>query len=267
MIVPSPLLLPGKFPSLLRAMGSGVPSPPADPLAPYYGVAPGQVNFDLPLHDPARMTMDASNYVSAVQHSGGAGAYFNATSSGSNRPQWIDGALRFSGNQFLFLANAADMLDMHLIAAVRADATASNKYRSIAGGSVGSAPFFYCGVDATNQTLEPRLYTQSTNNLISSPVVSVADATAWHIMECRWTDGNIHLYLDGVLLVSAAPNFSAGFQIPRIGGETSYATFPAWSGEIGRVVGVNKAGTATNLEPAVLAARQWLAQHYGVTLA
>lgn len=236
-----------------------------DPIAPYYGTGPGHVSFDQPFHDPSRMTLDASNYVSAVQHPGGTGAYFNASASGTARPLYsaAEGGLIFDGtDDLLTFANAADLIGVHCLIPVRLLSWvandqfggSSNSDLTINYNAAGGTVSFTCG-GGTGSILRNK----------TSPSVSYS-LGQWCLVEIRATSTTT------ALAVNKTANLGTGNSTtPYLLGRLGYGSIAGRASNfvVGRSVGVICAAGATwaSPEPAVLAARQWLAQRYGITLA
>lgn len=250
--------------SAIKGAGFSWAAPVADPLAQYYGVGPGQITFDMPLHDSARMTLDGSNYVSAVQHAGGAGAYFNASASGSARPRYsaAEGGLIFDGNDdLLTFANAADLIGVHCLIPVKllswvaygqfGGSTSSEL--TVGENPAGGTVSFSCGGGSGSILLNHR-----------SPSVPYTMGQ-WCLVEIRATSTTTALAVNKTAKLGTGNSTT-----PYLFGRLGYGSMLSRASNfvVGRSVGVICAEGATwaSPEPAVLAARQWLAQKYGVTL-
>lgn len=240
------------------------PAPPADPLAQYYGMGEGQVSFDQPFHDQSRMTLDASNYVSAVQHPGGAGAYFNASASGSARPLYsaAEGGLIFDGtDDLLTFANAADLIGVHCLIPVKL--LSWNQYDQFGGSASSDLTVDYNAATSTVSFLCGGGSGSILNNRRSASVPYAMGQ--WCLVEIRATSTTT------ALAVNKTANLGTGSSTtPYLFGRLGYGSIAGRAAHfvVGRSVGVICAAGATwaSPEPAVLAARQWLAQRYGITL-
>lgn len=244
--------------------GGGVVPPPADPLAQYYGMGEGQVNFDQPLHDPARMTLDASNYVSGVQHAGGAGAYFDASASGTARPLYsaAEGGLIFDGtDDLLTFANAADLIGVHCLIPVKL--LSWDRYDQFGGSASSDLTVDYNAATSTVSFLCGGGSGSILNNR-KAPFITYTMGQ-WCLVEIRATPTTT------ALAVNKSANLGTGDSTtPYLFGRLGYGSIAGRASNfaVGRSVGVICAAGATwaSPEPAVLAARQWLAQRYGITL-
>ena len=234
-----------------RRRGGGA----VDPFAAYYGTGPGQMSFDLPLHDTSYMTMDGSGYVSAVQHIGGGGAFFDVSAAAGQQPQW-DGAsgLIFDGvDDFFSFANAPDLNGVHFIAAAKR-----------------------IGVDTGNIATPLRIFNQTgditaraqftTTGINHYPGAFSWPLNEWAIIESRLSE-NTHTmwYNGGVIGTMAVTQVATPVNHLGRGSHESLYRFP---GALGRMVAVvtDTGFSKDSPEPAVLAARDWLATKYGITL-
>ena len=226
-----------------------------DPLVQYYGVGPGQVPMDLRLDAAAKTTL-TNGRVTGVANDGGAGATFNATAAEAYAPDPIPGGASFNGStrRELVLANEANLIGVHLIFAAFPRTAGDQKFLTGTGSNVS----FQGG---NSVRFEP-LYT-------NRPQFGIAPAAlgGWGVFEFRLMDNELTFWSNGVRQPSAA--FTPANYRARILGRGSWTDKFFFDGVLGRCVSVVCAAgyTATSPEPAVLAARQRLAQRYGITLA
>lgn len=236
------------------------PPPPADPLAQYYGVGPGQMPMDLRFDAPAKMTV-SNGRVTEVTNDGGAGAAFSATAPEASAPTWDAAAqlVRFVSPQALTLTAPANVAGVHALMALRIplQPVSQTSYLFVSDALA-------LGVDMWVPAGGPRLRFRAPGFTHYPGSASSALYGSWAIAEYRWADGAGTLIINGAVR-SAQAGTVTDVPVDRVRGP--YST--DGTGALGRCVSVVCASgyTATSPEPAVLAARQRLAQQYGITIA
>lgn len=247
----------GAFGSARAIKGAGFSwaAPVADPLAQYHGIGPGQIPFDLPLHDPAQMALGPDNSVSMVRNAGGAGAAFDATAALGQRPVWNGSRLVFDGvDDFFSFSAPPDLNGAHLVAAVRRVGTDS---QVIAGGS-GANIWVY---PINNGDARIRFTAPGISHY---PLQFGWPEGVWVTFQHRLSEGHSTLWVNGDLISSIAVTQSAApvYYLGRGG----HASLYRWRGSMARMVAVTTApGHSKDApEPAVAAAvaevAAWVAQ-------
>lgn len=235
-------------------------APPADPLAQYYGVGPGQVPMDLRFDALAKMTV-SNGRVTAVTNDGGAGTLFSAAAPEASAPTWDAAAqlVRFASPQEMTLAQDANMAGVHALMALRLPAQPVAQNTNLFMSAASAA-----GIQMFVPTSGPRLRFLASGFTHYPGSASTALYGTWVIAEYRWADGAGTLILNGAVHSTQAGTVTDTL-VNKVRGP--YST--DGTGALGRCVSVVCASgyTAAAPEPAVLAARQRLAQQYGITIA
>lgn len=245
---------------MAEAWLGGVRAWKADPLAQYYGIGPGQLPMDLRFDAPAKMTV-SNGRVTSVANDGGAGAAFNASATEETAPTWDDAAqlVRFASPRAMVMAQDANMSGVHALMALRLPASPVSQNTNLFMNAASTI-----GIQIFVPTAGPRLRFLAPGFVHYPGSAPSTLYGTWVIAEYRWADGAGTLIINGAVhgtqsgTVTDAP-------VNRVRGPYSTNGTSA----LGRCISVVCASgyTAASPEPAVLAARQWLAQRYGVTLA
>lgn len=230
------------------------------PLAQYYGVGPGQIPMDLRFDAPAKMTV-SNGRVTAVANDGGAGAAFNASAAEASAPTWDAAAqlVRFASPQAMALAQDANMAGVHALMALRLPASTVSQTTNLFMNAASTA-----GIQMFVPISGPRLRFLAPGFTHYPGSAPAALYGTWVLAEYRWADGAGTLIINGAVHSTQAGTVTDA-PVNRVRGP--YTT--NGTSALGRCISIVCAAghTATSPEPAVLAARQWLAERYGITLA
>lgn len=229
--------------------------PTGPSLSDYYGTGPGQIPIHHTPSDPSGITLDGG-LVTASINRGGAGAVFDLSGVSATAPGYMPGAFDFGGlvNKRLTLANAADLVGVHLIAAIKTGAVTAGSVAT--DGSNLNKIYWSHGSSSS-------IRWRYLNGAVTASFTVSTDPSAWHIGEVRIAGGSGWLYWDGVNLGEVVDS-NAAFMIALIGSISGSAS-PELVGDFASVI-CDSGYSAAAPEPAVLLTRQTLAAQYGVAL-
>lgn len=224
----------------------------APSLSDFYGTGPGQIAGDWRVDDP--IYWPSTSFMQTARNDGGTGALIELTGPESTRQITMTGQegakYAFSTSATIrtatFSPNSPDAAGVHsLVVALfgTVDYTLSNP------SYLGASSI----VEGTTNT---------TGNVLSMGLTFPFDVPTqtFHLVEVRYSSQGVTVYLDGINLGTQAKALSQ-LLIADLKMSSSWGF-----GRVMSVVCDDVNHSATNLEPAVLLARQTLAAQYGVTL-
>lgn len=250
----------GPMGEMKAAKGPGYAWTKPQPIADFYGIGPGQIPGDWRLDDPVLDTDGVT--ITAVRNDGGAGAAFAmGQRPGQPLPRKSGIFADVSGSRQMLLANPVDLVNVHFMAVV-----------DPRGAPTANAPILARYGTQDSDYLEFRqthLMLRNQAGAIAS--VNYPAGAALGLYEWRWTQGQPGaLYYNGALVgYSTQGNLTAtSWLVQTFAGGDIDVPSHGYTGPVGRCISVivDPAHSATNLEPAVLAARQTLAAQYGIAL-
>lgn len=232
-------------------MGRAVWRLPPDPtLADYYGIGPGQIPADWRVDDPQFYA--GTTNIDMVRNDGGAGALFQISGPESSRQVTFDTENKFAYHtggtvrSASFTPNKPDAAGVHFLMAVRF--AGSGAYVFDTSVYIRISDVAHAGGVTTG-------YMTIFNGTATFPFSVPATTIHKHLVEVRNFGGTVSAYLDGQLL-GAAPAEITSFEISGL----------RMSGGWGFGRAISAICAVTSPEPAVLLARQTLADLYGVPL-
>lgn len=215
--------------------------------------------MDLRFDAPAKMTV-SNGRVTAVANDGGAGAAFNASAPEASAPTWDAAAqlVRFASPQEVTLAQDANMAGVHALMALRLPVQSVSQNTNLFMSAASAV-----GIQIFVPAAGPRLRFLASGFTHYPGGAPAALYGSWVIAEYRWVDGAGTFIINGAVHGTQAGTVTDTL-VNKVRGP--YST--DGTGALGRCISVVCAPgyTAASPEPAVVAARQSLAQRYGITL-
>lgn len=162
-----------------------------------------------------------------------------------------------SGKQ-MQMANPADLVGTHFMAVL--DTTGVSNIKALLSQDGYTQNVYY--------EMRSNLFIIRNTSGTTLASISYPTSTGPALYEMRWTGTLAHLIINGVVVDSSETSQTASWPARNVGGGRADQDGHCFNGLIGRCISVviDPAMSATNPEPAVLLARQTLAQQYNINL-